>query len=88
MAKTDPKRQKPILAKKWIDICTQNVRDASWSWDEKNTVLYALWLQKAGNCDCEQSHKFGRFCDNCGKKLRKSRNATAKEIVVETLEKQ
>lgn len=74
-------RKQPILNRKWLDICDENVRAMNTTFEEKRTLLYLIWKERAGNCDCDEVHKRGRYCDNCGKKIRHYQHRNAQDIV-------
>ena len=77
----EKQRKQPILNKRWLRVCDEEIREMRVDFEVKRTLLYLVWKERAGNCNCDESHKRGKFCDNCGKKIRHIYPKTAQNII-------
>lgn len=81
----EKQRKQPILNKRWLRVCDEEIREMRVDFEIKRTLLYLVWKERAGNCNCDESHKRGKFCDNCGKKIRHIYPKNAQNIIQEQI---
>ena len=75
-----------ILNRRWLGMCTEEVRNWKMDWEVRRTLLYLLWKERPGNCDCD-ADKSGNFCQGCGKRIRKAHAKSSSDIITAQLNK-